>query len=1428
MRLHLLLTLGILCSVMQSMAQTGCTTSSKLVLSSAMMTAENGGNANSLVDEQAAAGDPAQGSGGAPTTVWAPSSNPGSAYMDLGVVTNLTAIYLRDVNNVGDFTVSYGTPGNWTILFTDDCGTYLNWKQHIVNVSTRYLRFTRDGGANVSEVVLYGCSGTTPPTTDGVITYQKWNNIQGNAVSALTGNSAFPASPSSTSDLTLFEAPANVGDNYGARIIGYVTAPQTGVYYFWIAADDNTELWLSTDASAANKQKIASHTVWTNSREWNKYPSQKSAAVTLTAGVKYYVEALMKEGGGGDNLAVGWRKPSDGAGTIPTEVIPGSALSRYATTPGDTQAPTVPTGLAASAIATTSATLSWTASTDNVAVTGYEVYKNGALLTTVTGTTTNVTGLTASTSYTFKVRAKDAANNYSAYTSDLNVTTTSGSTTAEGFITYQRWNGITGTAVSDLTTNANFPATPSITTDLSYFEALTDIGNNYGVRIAGYIIAPQSGAYSFWIAGDDNVELWLSTNSSAASKVKIAYHTSWTNSRDWNKFPTQKSVSITLSAGVKYYVEALLKEDVGGDNLAVGWRKPSDGAGTVPTEVIPGTVLSRLIPADTQAPTAPTSLISTSTSAGSVSLSWTASTDAYGVVGYDVYRSATKVNNMIVTGTTYTATGLASSTAYTFTVKARDAAGNVSSSSNAVRATTNAATILSDPRVVITESMITNETGLRDDRGSFLNLFDEQSAITNNAPAGPALTHWRVGGDASDYPANLIVDLGQEYDISNVYWFDMHPMIFNGVDIEVKGGRFELETGTPFNWTLKYGQVLANDSAWHNNATTFRTRYLHIKKYSTASYMWQTYGPFAADAPLMEMIIYGKPAGTGQPPQPPTNQHTPLNIPMNTLIGGNSWWYGDTTTFQPLGMVRAYHDLKRSGSVNLTDPLDMEGYDAFYGRNLTASYEIYPCLQGNADGTDNKPTFGGDPLLPESYRIHADNMWQWAARYGRNTSIPLSSVRVLSYQTKKVGLGYLNFLENWNEEDKWWAGAGPHFTPFQFAAMSSADYDGHLGTMGATVGIKNADPTMKMVMGGLASTSPDFIKGMKLWADANRGGSFPADVLNFHYYARINDEGVSPEADHFLDRMQNLVRYRNYNLPDKEIWLSEFGWDVEGGSLQQAKGHTQWPNNGFDSEQLQGIWLVRSYLFLAKAGIDRAQMYTIGDAGGGWGTYATSGLVTYDGVKRKSWYYLSTLKNRLTDMVYVGEVESGNPNVLIYKFKSLTGSNGVYAIWSPTSNGTTVPNYALIMGGTPSVANSVALTGGNPNGTQTALTISGNVVHVNVSESPVFVTVNIMDGTIPNSPSARVSQAEVVTAVAPETEARVIVYPNPGHDFINVSFKGIQGGTLHLFDLAGREQRQQVIHGDDTQLDVRDLKKGMYLLKLNSGGQYTYHKIIIE
>jgi hypothetical protein len=163
--------------------------------------------------------------------------------------------------------------------------------------------------------------------------------------------------------------------------------------------------------------------------------------------------------------------------------------------------------------------------------------------------------------------------------------------TVTGSILRQWWTGISGTAISNLTSNANYPNNPSGSGQLSSLEAPTNWADNYGTRIRGYIHPAASGSYTFWVAGDDNTELYLSTSDNPASATRIAYVNGWTNSREWNKYSTQQSATINLVAGQKYYIEVLHKEATGGDNIAVAWQGPG-----ITQQVIAGTYLSPFVP----------------------------------------------------------------------------------------------------------------------------------------------------------------------------------------------------------------------------------------------------------------------------------------------------------------------------------------------------------------------------------------------------------------------------------------------------------------------------------------------------------------------------------------------------------------------------------------------------------------------------------------------------------------------------------------------------------------------------------------------------------------------------------------------------------------------------------------------------------------
>jgi fibronectin-binding autotransporter adhesin len=223
-----------------------------------------------------------------------------------------------------------GTDDNWTTAANWDFDILPVAGDHLVFAGTTRLTPNNDFPAETTFASITFNSGAGPfvigPTTStsGVISREVWTGVGGTNVASIPVGTA----ANITDSLTSLEGPSNYLDNYGTRIRGFITAPTTGNYIFWISSDDNSEMWLSTDVQPGNKILVGSVSDYTGIREWNKYPSQQSSPIALVAGQKYYIEVLHKEGGAGDSLAVGWAKPGE-ATTAPSEVIPGAYLSPY-------------------------------------------------------------------------------------------------------------------------------------------------------------------------------------------------------------------------------------------------------------------------------------------------------------------------------------------------------------------------------------------------------------------------------------------------------------------------------------------------------------------------------------------------------------------------------------------------------------------------------------------------------------------------------------------------------------------------------------------------------------------------------------------------------------------------------------------------------------------------------------------------------------------------------------------------------------------------------------------------------------------------------------------------------------------------------------------------------------------------------------------
>jgi hypothetical protein len=157
-----------------------------------------------------------------------------------------------------------------------------------------------------------------------------------------------------------------------------------------------------------------------------------------------------------------------------------------------------------------------------------------------------------------------------------------------GALMKEVWDGVAGTAISQLTGQANYPNRPLARDFIPSFESFhPNWSDTFGTRVTGFIVPQVSGSYSFAVAGDDIVELSLSTGSSEGNKALIASAPSATGFREWTKFPSQVSMTRTLTAGQKYFVELLHVEATGSDHFSVAWKTP----GSATWEVIGGDYL---------------------------------------------------------------------------------------------------------------------------------------------------------------------------------------------------------------------------------------------------------------------------------------------------------------------------------------------------------------------------------------------------------------------------------------------------------------------------------------------------------------------------------------------------------------------------------------------------------------------------------------------------------------------------------------------------------------------------------------------------------------------------------------------------------------------------------------------------------------------
>ena len=166
-----------------------------------------------------------------------------------------------------------------------------------------------------------------PVVRESGLRQEIYRDVEGTEIFDLTSSPDFPLSPNETTSVVNFETSKDMGDKYGMRLTGFITAPKTGDYVFYLCSDDSSELFLSADESPKNQRSIATMNGWREPLSWELLePENISKPITLEAGQRYWVEALFKEGSGGDHFAVTWQIPDEPPPKNGDPPIPGEFL----------------------------------------------------------------------------------------------------------------------------------------------------------------------------------------------------------------------------------------------------------------------------------------------------------------------------------------------------------------------------------------------------------------------------------------------------------------------------------------------------------------------------------------------------------------------------------------------------------------------------------------------------------------------------------------------------------------------------------------------------------------------------------------------------------------------------------------------------------------------------------------------------------------------------------------------------------------------------------------------------------------------------------------------------------------------------------------------------------------------------------------------
>lgn len=440
-------------------------------------------------------------------------------------------------------------------------------------------------------------------------------------------------------------------------------------------------------------------------------------------------------------------------------------------------------------------------------------------------------------------------------------------------------------------------------------------------------------------------------------------------------------------------------------------------------------------------------------------------------------------------------------------------------------------------------------------------------------------------------------------------------------------------------------------------------------------------------------------------------------------------------------------------------------YDALYERLKAEHVDVLACLKtipkwlenlypADQRNISNNPVrYGSDLSKPASYVEQAKVAFQYIARYGYNKGVDPALVSVTTQHNqwapanqKKIGMGLIRYIECENERDKTWHGRQGYQTAREYAANLSAFYDGHKQSMGPGVGVKNADPAVTVVIGGLAAHTTDYVRAMIDWCREFRGYhpdgrvNLCWDVINQHLYA--NDVGTSqssvgkeatrgtaPELAGVGEQAAAFVKLSHELCNDMPVWITETGYDTNQGSPFHAIAIGQ-----KSVMQTQADWTLRTALLYLRTGIDRVFFYQMYDENPDNPTpFSSMGLINSNKTRKPAADYLYQATRLLGNFTYRETLQRTNasqPLVDRYVLNQAgAGKQTAYVLTIPDERGRTA-TYDLPVPKGDSVQLFIPAIGQESMTKRVLVSLNG-IVKISVGETPVFV---LLSPTAPRRP----------------------------------------------------------------------------------------------